>query len=130
MQAGGIRIDGVSIRRLRLAELRSLLAIVPQDPVIFAANAWDNIRIDRPDASDTAVRATAEAAHAAEFLDRLPDGFDTYLGEKGITLSGGQKQRIPSPAPCYVTRASCCWTRPPAPWMRRTSGWSRKPCST
>ncbi|MEW6613373.1 MAG: ABC transporter transmembrane domain-containing protein [Pseudomonadota bacterium] len=93
-QAGDIRIDGVSIRRLRLADLRSLLAIVPQDPVIFAANAWDNIRIGRPDASDAAVRAAAEAARAAEFLDRLPDGFDTYLGEKGVTLSGGQKQRI------------------------------------
>jgi ATP-binding cassette subfamily B protein len=67
---------------------------VPQDPVIFSADAWANIRYGRPDASDAEVRAAAEAAAAAEFLDALPQGFGTFLGEKGVRLSGGQRQRV------------------------------------
>jgi ATP-binding cassette subfamily B protein len=70
------------------------MGLVPQDPVIFAANGWENIRYGRPAADDEEVRAAAEAAAAAGFLDRLPDGFDSYLGEKGVRLSGGQRQRI------------------------------------
>jgi ATP-binding cassette subfamily B protein len=75
-------------------ELRRRMAPVPQDPVIFGADAWENIRYGLPGVDDTAVRRAAEAAHAAEFLDRLPQGFDTFLGERGIRLSGGQRQRI------------------------------------
>ena len=70
------------------------LGLVPQDAVIFSGNAWDNIRYGRPEAGDAEVRAAAEAAHALEFLERLPQGLDTYLGEKGVRLSGGQRQRI------------------------------------
>jgi len=70
-------------------ELRRRMAPVPQDPVIFGADAWENIRYGLPGVDDTAVRRAAEAAHAAEFLDRLPQGFDTFLGECGIRLSGG-----------------------------------------
>lgn len=92
--SGAIRIDGVDIRTADPVDVRERIGLVAQDPVIFAASAWDNIRYGRPDASDEEVRAAADAAHASEFLDRLPDGFSTFLGEKGVRLSGGQRQRI------------------------------------
>jgi ATP-binding cassette subfamily B protein len=93
-QRGKVLIDGVDAREAVPEALRSRIGLVPQEPVIFSANAWENIRFGRPDASDEDVRAAAIAAHATEFLDRLPDGFDTFLGEKGVRLSGGQRQRI------------------------------------
>jgi len=93
-EAGVIRFDGVDIRRADPRELRQRMALVPQDPVIFGADAWENIRYGLPGVDDAAVRRAAEAAHAADFLDRLPQGFDTFLGERGIRLSGGQRQRI------------------------------------
>jgi ATP-binding cassette subfamily B protein len=92
--SGLISLDGVDIRQADPIAVRERLGLVAQDPVIFAANAWENIRYGRPDASDADVRAAADAAHASEFLDRLPDGFKTFLGEKGVRLSGGQRQRI------------------------------------
>ncbi len=93
--AGGtISFDGVPIREADPAELRARIALVPQDTVVFAASARDNIRFGRPDASDAEVARAAELAHAAEFIARLPHGFDTQLGERGVTLSGGQRQRI------------------------------------
>jgi ATP-binding cassette subfamily B protein len=67
---------------------------VPQEPVIFAASVWDNVRYGRPDASEDEVRAACDAAYATEFLSRLPQGGDTELGERGVKLSGGQRQRI------------------------------------
>ena len=91
---GSVRVDGVDVRAADLGELRRRIGLVAQDPVIFGASAWDNIRYGRPEASDDEVRAAAEAAAATEFLDRLPEGFDTFLGEKGVRLSGGQRQRI------------------------------------
>jgi len=93
-QSGSINLDGVDIALALPAELRARFGVVPQDPVIFAASALGNIRYGRPEASDAEVRAAAEAADAATFLDALPDGFGTFLGEKGMRLSGGQKQRI------------------------------------
>jgi ATP-binding cassette subfamily B protein len=93
-QSGRIRLDGVDLKEASPAEVRARFALVPQDPVIFAADAFDNIRYGRPDASDAEVRAAAEAADAAGFLDGLPEGFNSFLGEKGARLSGGQKQRI------------------------------------
>lgn len=92
--SGTIRLDGVDIRQADPRDVRARIGLVAQDPVIFAANAWENIRYGRPDASDEEVRAAAIAAHATEFLDLLPDGFDSFLGEKGVRLSGGQRQRI------------------------------------
>ena len=92
-QQGAIRLDGIDIAQLRLADLRAQIGIVPQDPVIFSTTAFDNIRYGRPTATDAEVRAAAHAAHA-DFLSALPQGFDTYLGEKGVRLSGGQRQRI------------------------------------
>jgi ATP-binding cassette subfamily B protein len=93
-QSGTVRIDGVDLRDAEPTELRSRIGLVPQDPAIFGADAWENIRYGRPDASDDEVRAAAVGAYAAEFLDRLPQGFATFLGEKGVRLSGGQRQRI------------------------------------
>lgn len=92
--AGIIRFDGCDLRALDPKALRGAIGLVPQEPAIFGLNAWENIRYGRPDASDAEVRAAADAAHATEFLDRLPDGFDTHLGERGLRLSGGQRQRI------------------------------------
>ena len=92
--AGRILFDGIDLRALDPAALRARIGLVPQEPMIFSANAWDNIRYGRPEASDEEVRAAAAAAAASEFLERLPDGFDTFLGEKGVRLSGGQRQRI------------------------------------
>jgi ATP-binding cassette, subfamily B, bacterial len=92
--AGRVLLDGADLRQLDPAALRARIGLVPQEPVIFSADAWYNLRYGRPDASDAEVRAAADAARASEFLDRLPDGFDTFLGEKGVRLSGGQRQRI------------------------------------
>jgi len=91
---GRVLVDGVDIAAVDPAELRRRIGFVAQDPVIFGASAMENIRYGRPEASEREVRAAAEAAAAAEFLDRLPHGFDTFLGEKGVRLSGGQRQRI------------------------------------
>ncbi len=93
-QQGRIRFDGVALTDLDPADLRRRIAMVPQDPVIFGADAWENIRYGLDGVPDAAVRAAADAAHASEFLDRLPQGFDTFLGERGVRLSGGQRQRI------------------------------------
>ncbi|HEC01203.1 MAG TPA: ATP-binding cassette domain-containing protein, partial [Sphingomonadales bacterium] len=91
---GTITIDGVNIRQADPEEVRKRLAIVPQETVVFATTVEDNIRYGNPDASVDMVRAAAVAARADEFIDRLPDGMQTYLGERGSRLSGGQRQRI------------------------------------
>ncbi|MDY0883445.1 ABC transporter transmembrane domain-containing protein [Dongia soli] len=92
--AGTITFDGRDLRDLDPGVLRRAIGLVPQEPVIFGMNAWENIRYGRPDASDAEVRAAADAAYATEFIERLPEDFDTYLGERGLRLSGGQRQRI------------------------------------
>jgi ATP-binding cassette, subfamily B, bacterial len=93
-ESGTIRVDGVDIRDLRFGDLRSALAIVPQEPVLFTASVAENIRYGRPDASDAEVRAAAETASALRFIEALPQGFATDLGARGVRLSGGQRQRI------------------------------------
>ena len=93
-QSGDVTLDGIDLRDADVAALRSRAALVPQDPVVFAADAWENIGYGRPGASRDDIRAAADAAAATEFLDPLPDGFETFLGEKGLRLSGGQRQRI------------------------------------
>ena len=92
--AGAVRMDGVDLREADLAELRARIAVVPQETVIFAASARDNLRYGRWEADDAELWGAAEAANAAEFLRKLPEGLDTYLGEGGARLSGGQRQRI------------------------------------
>ena len=92
--AGQIRLDGVALRDMARDDFRRAVALVPQDPVIFAASARDNIRFGRPEATDAEVEAAARAAAAHEFIAALPQGYDSYVGERGVMLSGGQKQRI------------------------------------
>jgi ATP-binding cassette subfamily B protein len=91
---GTITIDGVDIRRVALEDLRSRVGIVPQDSTVFSADALENIRYGRPDATEEEVTAAARAAHAHDFISALPDGYRTFLGERGVRLSGGQRQRI------------------------------------
>ncbi len=93
-QNGTISIDDADLRALALPELRGSIALVPQDTVIFGASAADNIRFGRTDASDDTVVAAAKAAEAHEFLAAQPEGYETYLGERGVRLSGGQQQRV------------------------------------
>ena len=92
--SGRITLDGTDLREMQRATFRAAMALVPQDPVIFATTARENIRFGRPDASDAEVEAAAKAAAAHDFLTALPQGYDTYVGERGLMLSGGQKQRI------------------------------------
>ncbi|MBS0427493.1 MAG: ATP-binding cassette domain-containing protein [Proteobacteria bacterium] len=93
-QSGRILLDGQPLATLALDDLRQRIGLVPQDAVIFSTSALENIRYGRPGASDDEVRAAARAAHAEAFIDALPEGFDTFLGERGVRLSGGQRQRI------------------------------------
>jgi ATP-binding cassette subfamily B protein len=93
-QSGVVAIDGVDVRELDPARLREAIALVPQSPTIFATTAADNIRYGRLEATEAELRAAAASAHAVDFLDALPDGFASELGERGARLSGGQQQRV------------------------------------
>jgi ATP-binding cassette, subfamily B, bacterial len=93
-QSGRILIDGVDLKSADPAAVRERMAIVPQDVTIFAATAEDNIAFGKPGSDKSAVLAAAKAAYAAEFIEKLPEGYTTQLGERGVTLSGGQRQRI------------------------------------
>ncbi len=92
--AGRVTLDGVDVRDVRLASLRRSIGVIAQDPFLFSATVRENIAFGAPDATDEAVEAAARAAQAHEFVERLPDGFDTLVGERGVTLSGGQRQRV------------------------------------
>ncbi len=92
--AGRVLVDGVDARECDPRDLRGRLALVPQEPVLFAASVAENVRYGRPEATDAQVRAACEAAYALEFIERLPQGFETFLGERGVRLSGGQRQRL------------------------------------
>ncbi|MBP0482584.1 ABC transporter transmembrane domain-containing protein [Sagittula salina] len=92
--SGQVTLDGMPLTAMARTDFRRYLALVPQDPVIFAASARDNIRFGRPEATDAEVEAAARAAAAHDFLSALPDGYDSWLGERGVMLSGGQKQRV------------------------------------
>src|SRR5690606_19581164 len=93
-QEGEILVDGLPIRRLDPADLRRCFALVSQNPALFYGSVADNLRYGRPDAGDAEVEAAARAAHAHEFIERLPEGYQTHLGESGLGLSGGQRQRL------------------------------------
>ncbi|RSS44060.1 ABC transporter ATP-binding protein [Streptomyces sp. WAC08241] len=94
VDGGRILVGGQDIGRLRQADLRSMIAYVPQEPAMFHRSLRDNIAFARPDATDAEIRRAAGAAHVTEFVDGLPDGFDTMVGERGVKLSGGQRQRV------------------------------------
>ena len=93
-QSGNILLEGRDLRSLKLTDLRRHIALVPQQPILFSANVWENLRYGRPDASETEIRRAAVSAHADEFIQQLPAGYDSFLGEQGVRLSGGQRQRI------------------------------------
>lgn len=92
--SGGIFMDGVEVKTADPLQVRSRIALVAQDAVIFAASVWDNVRYGRAEASDAEVLAACEAAYATEFIRLMPQGMDTFLGERGVRLSGGQRQRL------------------------------------
>ena len=92
--AGSVAIDGTDVRRYRLKSVRDQISFVLQDTLLFRATIWENIAYGKPDASPAAIRRAAELANANEFIEDMPDGYDTMVGERGITLSGGQRQRI------------------------------------
>jgi ABC-type multidrug transport system fused ATPase/permease subunit len=92
--AGAVIIDGVDVRDQHLDELRSQMAAVPQEVQLFSGTIAENLRVARPDASDEELVEAATVANATEFIDRLPDGFETVVGERGVKLSGGQRQRV------------------------------------
>ena len=91
---GRIMLDGVDLRAADPRDLRARIGVVPQEPVIFSGDAWENIRYGKPEASDEEVRRAAQAAAALDFLERLPEALNTFLGEGGVRLSGGQRQRV------------------------------------
>jgi ATP-binding cassette subfamily B protein len=93
-QQGVIEVDGAPVQDWRLQDLRARIGLVPQEPVVFSASARENIRYGRPDATDAEVEAAARGAYADGFIRALPEGYDTFLGERGVRLSGGQRQRI------------------------------------
>jgi ATP-binding cassette subfamily B protein len=93
-QHGEVLLDGVAIEQMDLHDLRQRIGVVPQEPVVFSGTVMENIRYGQPEATDAEVHAAAEAAFAQEFIAELPQGFDTYLGDRGVRLSGGQRQRI------------------------------------
>ena len=93
-RSGQVRLDGIDLRQMARADFRQAIALVPQEPVIFADTARENIRFGRPEASDAEIEAAARAAHAHDFLTALPQGYDSFVGERGVMLSGGQRQRI------------------------------------
>jgi len=92
--SGRITIEGIDVRDLALTELRGAIGIVPQEPTLFSGTVRENIAYGRPDGTEDEIVAAARAAHAMEFIDRLPQGFDTRVGERGVKLSGGQRQRL------------------------------------
>jgi len=94
VQQGAVTLDGVDVRALALADLRGAIGIVPQEPALFSGTVRDNIAYARADATDAEIDAAARAAHATEFIERLPDRMNTRVGERGVKLSGGQRQRI------------------------------------
>jgi ATP-binding cassette subfamily B protein len=94
VQTGSVAIDGQDVRTLKLASLRREIGVIAQDPFLFSATVRENIAFGRPEATDDDVQRAAELAQAHEFIEALPDGYDTVIGERGITLSGGQRQRV------------------------------------
>ena len=94
MTKGRVEVDGVDVRDVSLKALRGVVGIVPQEPMLFAGTIQENLRYGNPEATEDEIRLAAREAHAAEFVDRLEDGYEALVGERGVTLSAGQRQRI------------------------------------
>ena len=123
--SGEVRVDGVALPDADPADVRERIAMVPQETVIFAASARDNLRYGRWDADDAALWAAAEAANAAEFLRKLPEGLDTYMGEGGTRLSGGQRQRMAIARAILRDAPILLLDEATSRSMPRASGWCR-----
>ena len=126
--AGRVTIDDQDLRQLRPEDIRAQIGLVPQDTVLFGASARENIRYGRPEASDEEIEAAAVAAAADGFLRRLPQGYDTFLGERGTRLSGGQRQRIAlarailkNPPILLLDEATSSSMRSPSSWYSKRS---------
>lgn len=94
VESGSVTIDGVDVRQVRIEQVREIIGVVPQEPMLFAGTVRENLMYGRPGATDDEMKAAASDAHAAEFIDRFSDGYDQIIGERGVTLSGGQRQRM------------------------------------
>ena len=105
-ESGDILINEVGLREWPLQELREQFALVPQQPVLFSANVWDNLRYGRPDATEEDVQAAVKAAYADEFIENLPEGYDSFLGDQGVKLSGGLSSSIGSQSSSAKTVSS------------------------
>ena len=126
-QAGKITIDGVALTYADPVDVRQHLGVVSQESMIFATSIADNIRYGNQDATDEMIAEAARAARADEFIDRLPEGMDTYLGERGTRLSGGQRQRIAiARAVLFRTRRFCCLMKPRQHWMLKMKNWCKQ----
>ena len=124
--SGSVLIDGVPLQDMERAAFRKSIALVPQDPVIFADSARENIRFGRPDATDAEVEEAAKAAAAHEFLAKLPDGYDTYVGERGVMFRVDKSNGSQSRGRFYVTRKSFCWMKRPLHLMRKVRLWCKR----
>ena len=123
---GKVEIDGVPVDEADLAALRSRFALVPQETALFADTVAANIAYGADEASRSGIEAAARAAFAHDFIVALPQGYDTMLGEGGVTLSAGQRQRIAIARAVCAMRRSCCSTRRPARSMRKARPWCRR----
>ncbi|MBK7991651.1 MAG: ATP-binding cassette domain-containing protein [Comamonadaceae bacterium] len=110
---GRILIDGIDIATVTLASLRCQIGVVPQHVLLFNGSVFDNIAYGLPDSTPAAVKAAARAAQAHAFITRLPQGYDSIIGDQGIRLSAASASALPWPARCSKTRPSWCWTKPP-----------------
>jgi subfamily B ATP-binding cassette protein MsbA len=124
--SGAVSIDGTDIRRFTLRSLREQISFVLQDTLLFHAPIWQNIAYGRPDANRAEIVHAAELANAHEFITDMPEGYDTMVGERGVTLSGASASALPSRGPSSATRRFSCWTSRPQGWTRTPSGRSSK----
>ena len=123
---GEILIDGQDIRHVTLHSLRDAIGVVQQDVYLFSGTVAENIAYGKPGATRAEIEQAARLAGADGFVRALKDGYDTYVGERGVKLSGGQKQRIAIARVFLKNRPSCCWMRPPVPWTTRVKSWWAK----
>jgi len=126
VSGGRVLVDGQDVRDLEFASLRSQIGVVTQDPLLFSTTIAENIRFGRPEASDEEVRQAAQRAQAHSFIGALPEGYETVIGERGLSLSGGQRQRIAIARAWWPTRASSSSTTLPRAWTWRRSTRSAK----